>query len=252
MRVFLSTCLGLLLSASLASGQTLSVDITGDAATDISNMAGDISTLADDINYIRTNLGTDAGLGGAFVTKGPNLFCAYDDTSPSAATEDTNQRVRCGPYGAMYFAIADPTNDRRATVTAQNELLVELGAGTASIGTVTGANSLSIIPCNLVYTGAPSADAVAIVASGTTYICSIHIDAEGTVDTRIISGTGSTCGTSTTQMSPLYAFSTTTGFLGTNEGTGLGMIMKSDASEDVCIDVSGAVVNNVRITYAQF
>ncbi len=222
------------------------------SAIALSSIAEDIGTAAGDLTYIRANLGIDAQLGGTPVTSGPNLFCTYDDTSPNTVTEDQEARVRCSATGIPRSIIWDPTNERGATVTAGNELLVELGAGAAAIGEVTGVNDLPILACNLVYVGAPSADAVAISASGTTYICSIHIDAEGTVDTRIISGTGSTCGTSTTQMSPMYAFSTTTGVLGTNEGTGLGMIMKSDASEDVCIDVSGAVVNNIRITYAQF
>jgi len=200
---------------------------------------------------------------------GPVMLCKGWSGAPTALTFYTNlTMVNCTPEGEVRVAISNngvellPAGAALADNTA-NPTLTKIATFTHIYdgstwdrwtGILTAANYLPVIACNQVYTGAPSADAIVIALSGslTTYICSIHIDAEGTVDTRIISGTGSTCGTSTTQMSPLYAFSTTTGFLGGNEGSGLGMIMKSDAGEDVCVDVSGAVVNNIRITYAQF
>ena len=61
----------------------------------------------------------------------------FDDTAPTAATEDRIVLARVSGNRSQYIQIRDGANNERgALVTAQNELLVELGAGTASVGIV--------------------------------------------------------------------------------------------------------------------
>ncbi|MGH9257354.1 MAG: hypothetical protein ACRD3C_22570 [Vicinamibacterales bacterium] len=65
----------------------------------------------------------------------------FDDTAPGALTEDRVGAMRGSVNRNGYIQIRDGANNERgANVTANNELLVELGAGAASIGTL-GANS---------------------------------------------------------------------------------------------------------------
>lgn len=77
----------------------------------------------------------------AALTFAPGLMLRFDETSVDTVDEGDAVSLRGSNTGEAYFIIRDGAgNNRGASVTAANELLVELGAGSASIGTL-GANS---------------------------------------------------------------------------------------------------------------
>jgi hypothetical protein len=215
------------------------VTATETVAATVDQTAGAVKTIWKDASGADVEFAADGVHGQAVETGGPQITVEAKDHDgaalPNAVTEGQAVRPAASLFGVQYFMPTNENGSDVATVTAQ------------------GSNSKPIVACDQVYVGSPSADTVAIPLSGSTTIkiCSIHIDAEGTVDTKLISGTQTTtpCDTSTSDVSTMYAFSTVTGVLGTNEGSGLGMIMKGDPGEAVCVDVSAAVVNNIRITY---
>lgn len=92
---------------------------------------------------------------------------------------------------------------------------------------------------------------VALSGSTVVYICSVDFTAEATVDFRLVYGTGSACASGETGLTGLYAFSTTTGFLGMNKGSGGYYVYKGAAGNAICGETSGAVQINGSITYVQ-
>lgn len=111
----------------------------GDAITDTAN------------NALRVNIIAGAGSGGtamtddaAFTAATTNITPAgamFDDVTPDSVNENDGGVLRMSGNRNLYTTIRDAGgNERGVSVTANNELLVELGAGTASIG-VLGANS---------------------------------------------------------------------------------------------------------------
>jgi len=104
-------------------------DIADGIAVSCSNCTG---SGASDVEGSTFALGTDSVAPAGFY---------FDDVAPTAATEDRIVLPRVSGNRNMYSQIRDGAgNERGAIVTANNELLVELGAGAASIGTL-GANS---------------------------------------------------------------------------------------------------------------
>lgn len=86
-------------------------------------------------------VGVDATHDSAAPATGPAIFAEFDDTTPDAVDEGDAGRLRISANRNLYSTIRDAAgNERGVNVTANNELLVELGAGSASIG-VLGANS---------------------------------------------------------------------------------------------------------------
>jgi hypothetical protein len=252
MKKLIVSALALVLWAVPARAQFAPLLVTEDPVSALSAATAAIQAAVEDLVSTGINI---VAVGGA----APLADITFDCDTGAGTQTCPGVPIAFAASGGAVLAPGTAADGMLVNLGTNNDVtlaaLPALVAGTASIGAVTGANSLPIVACDQEYTGAPSADAVMIAAGGgatKVRICSIHIDAEATVDTRIITGTGTACGTSTRQLSPMYAFSTTTGFIGTNEGSGLGAIMTGDANEDVCIDVSGAVVNNVRVTYAIF
>lgn len=83
----------------------------------------------------------DATHDAAATTTGPQIMAEFDDTTPDSVDEGDAGRLRISANRNLYGTIRDAAgNERGANVTAANELLVELGAGAASIG-ILGANS---------------------------------------------------------------------------------------------------------------
>ena len=111
------------------------LQITG--AVSCSNCTG---SGASDVDNSTFTFGTDSVAPAGF---------AFDDVSPAAITENNVGLARMSSNRVPYGIIRDAAgNERGALVTANNELLVELGAGSAAIGTVTvtdGSGALNVI-----------------------------------------------------------------------------------------------------------
>lgn len=124
------------LRVTIATDSTgvLSVDDNGgsltiDGTISCSNCSGSGASLVDDAAF---GVATDSIAPAGFL---------FDDVAPDSVNEGDVGLGRMSANRNQYMTIRDAAgNERGASVTAANELLVELGAGSASIGTL-GANS---------------------------------------------------------------------------------------------------------------
>lgn len=90
---------------------------------------------------------------------------------------------------------------------------------------------------------------VALTTSQTIYVCGINFMAAGTVNVRLVYGTGSACGTGETGLTGLYPLVAQTGLLIPN--TGLGVQMKTPASNALCIELDAGIGVRGSITYVK-
>jgi hypothetical protein len=89
---------------------------------------------------------------------------------------------------------------------------------------------------------------VALVSGKTIYICSFVLVAAGTVTAKFQYGTGSNCVTGTTDMTGAMSFTTNSG---ASEGSGVGILMQTAASNALCLTLGGAVGVQGQVSYAQ-
>jgi hypothetical protein len=133
---------------------------------------------------------------------------------------------------------------------------------TTSDGTVAvqtqGANGNADIKCTnnafLNMTTATTTEIVALSGSTVIYVCSFSIVSEGDAQTSVkfVSGTGTDCATSQADRSSGMIL-TAGATVGISRGSGVGMVLKSDAGGDaLCVTQSGAANIGVDISYAQF
>ena len=128
----------------------------------------------------------------------------------------------------------------------------------SAIGTAVAGGLLSgqstIIACNkstfLDMTSATTTQLVAASGSTNIYICSYGLEAVGTTTATFQYGTGTNCGTGTTQLGMAGEWVTQTGI---SRGDGLGIVFVTPATgQAVCLKNSAGVDLHVEITYAQF
>lgn len=112
-----------------------------------------------------------------------------------------------------------------------------------------GSTTKTSVPINEATTG--NNQIIALSGSTVIYICSVDITAEATVDAQLVYGTGSDCDTGETDITGTYAFSTTTGLLGINKGSGGYYVYKTAAGNALCIELGGNVQVNGSVTYVQ-
>lgn len=88
------------------------------------------------------------------------------------------------------------------------------------------------------------------VASKRIYVCGWNILAAGTVNVSLVYGTGGTCGSGTTSVTPAWQFTAqvnNTDHLPVYTG-----ILPVPASNDLCINASGGVAVQAVVYYTQF
>jgi len=151
-------------------------------------------------------------------------------------------------------ALAQATN---AVLTqATNALAVRITDGSAFLDprNEQGQNSQRPIFCNLTaalnMTTATTTQIVAASGSLQPYICSYAIHVGGASNVKVVRGTGSNCGTGTTDVSTTYKFGNADA--GINRSLPGGSYMPTAASAALCITSSAAVNVDVEINYAQF
>ena len=172
-----------------------------------------------------------------------------------------------GQPGTPALAVVAPTPPILAGGTLQPlslDPLGKLGGARASLpneGQQTTANSISVtlpsdkasclddaqVSSAVIET---SVDAQLVALSGSTiiYVCAYNVIAAGTVNVRLISGTGTVCATGLTARTGTYQLTAQTGIAVANGG---GVQLKTAAGEALCIDVSAAVTASGLLTYVQ-
>jgi len=82
------------------------------------------------------------------------------------------------------------------------------------------------------------------------YVCGWNIWSGGTVNVKLVYGTGSTCGTGTTSITPAFQFTAQTGDVDhLPVYTGIPPV---PASNNLCINTSGSVAVQAIVYYTQF
>src|SRR5262249_50295103 len=127
-------------------------------------------------------------------------------------------------------------------------------SGDTRVEISSAANGNRVIACDnnakLNMTTATTTEIVAVSGSTTPYICSFSILTRGATNVKFVRGTGTNCGTGTTDVSSNMHFLTT--MPGIARGSGLGIVLKGAASGAICITSSQAVNVDIDISYAQF
>lgn len=188
-----------------------------------------IQNASNGLNTTGTGLGTTA------------LTGQCDDTSPQALTENSfgHLRVDCTTHALKV------------------DLLTKLDAANDSV-TVKGGNANAIVSATanakLNMTTATTTEIVALSGSTVIYVTKVKLLASAATNVKLVRGTGTNCGTGTTDVSSLWHLtpavaSTTIGFV---EGTGLGAIYFGAAGGALCVNSSAAVNVDVDISYAQY
>jgi hypothetical protein len=120
-------------------------------------------------------------------------------------------------------------------------------------GAQSGANIVGIIQASVsVPINISTATTLQVVPlSGTTkiYVTYAHIESAGTTTSKFVYGTGTNCGTGTTDLHPAFSWTAGNGYSG---GAGLGPILIVPAGQALCITNSAAVQLSGWIAYTQF
>jgi hypothetical protein len=121
-------------------------------------------------------------------------------------------------------------------------------AGGVSSGLLAG-----IVACDssasLTMTTATTTQLVALQSGKSVYICGFVINGGGSTTTRLVQGTGTNCGTGTTNITPAFNLTSGTAIA---HGGGLGYLAKNAAGSAVCATNSAAATSNIFLTYTQF
>ena len=96
---------------------------------------------------------------------------------------------------------------------------------------------------------ATTVELVALVANKTIFVTHFDVNSAGTGTIKFVYGTGTNCGTGTTDLTGAYAL-VANGYI--NAGNGLGVIIPVPRSNALCITTTGAVQRSGLVSYAQF
>lgn len=229
------------LSMTTAGG--LRIDINSIAGTTISsgNGASGSGTLRVSLANDSTGIGTvtetapasdtaSSGLNGRLQRIAQNLTVLHTDVT------STNTQLPTTPAAA----------GQSATGSA-----VPTGATLA--GARSGANLVAIIQgdttAKIDVSTATTTQLVALSGSTKVYVTSLSIIAAGTGNIKFVYGTGSSCGTGTTDLTANYNLTAQSGLA---LGAGLGPVLVVPASQALCVTTSAAVQMSGHVTYTQF
>lgn len=199
---------------------------------------------------------TDGVLATVATSAGADAFANSD----MALNIGNNSGIKMPQFG-MYYLNGTGSWDRARgnTLGAIVQGAGTAGAGAGGVQTIQGdaagtpvpVTLSSLVACtlnqSLNMTTATTTQIVAASGSNKIYICSYAMEAGGTTTGTIVYGTGSDCGSGTTALSAAYEWTAQTGIA---RGSGLGTIMRTPASQALCITNSQAVNLHVDVSYA--
>lgn len=94
-----------------------------------------------------------------------------------------------------------------------------------------------------------STELVALSSGKTVYVCGFTFLAAGSVNVKLISGTGTACATGSADMTPAFRF---TAQVGVVDGSPFYRGLNGGASRAVCLNTSAGIATEVIIYYVQF
>lgn len=120
-------------------------------------------------------------------------------------------------------------------------------------GAVSSGNQVGIVQADnqaiINMSTATTTQIVALTSSQNIYVGAWNVVAAGTGTIKLVYGTGSNCGTGTTDLTPAYSLVAQAGLA---QGTGLGVIYKVPASQALCVTTSAAVGMQGTVSYTKF
>jgi len=131
------------------------------------------------------------------------------------------------------------------------------GAAAPATADYVGANSsgnlAGVVACDssaqLAMSAATTTQMVALAAGKAVYVCGFAINGGGATTTKLVAGTGTSCGTGTVTLTPAFSLGTATTVA---MGGGLGYVAKAAAGNALCATNSAAVTANIFVAYTQF
>lgn len=96
---------------------------------------------------------------------------------------------------------------------------------------------------------ATTTELIALTAGQRIYITSWDVMAAGTTNVKLVYGTGTNCGTGTTDLTGAYPLIAQAGI---SKGSGLGAILFPLVSNAVCISNSGAIQISGSLSYVKY
>lgn len=194
----------------------------------------------------------------------------FDDVAPTSCTENQFCNVRQSANRDQYETIRDAAgNERGANVNSSNQLSVSVDGGSAlgGIGTTgaavpatavysgfnTGGNLTGAIRCqsSVPYDASTSGSTqlVALSSGKVIYICGFNILAGGTVNVKLVYGTGTNCASGAGNITPAYQLTAQAGMV---DDPAVYQGLNAIASNELCINASGAVAVQAIVYYTQF
>lgn len=211
------------------------------------------------LDSIITNTGAAIPAGTAIIGK-----VGVDQTTPGT----TNGVAIVGVNAATALAGngATGTGSQRVTIASDNSPVSGFGVGAtgaappanatymgALSGTTAGGLTTGLIACDssVVYDASTSGSTELVALSGTKviYVCGYSIVAGGTVNVKLITGTGTACATGSSNKTPAYQLTAQAGIA---DGAPFFRGIKTAAGGALCINASGAVAAQAIVYYAQF
>lgn len=118
---------------------------------------------------------------------------------------------------------------------------------------VDGAYNDGLIACNqsaaISVSSSGNNEIVALTTDNVIYVCSFSLVVRGTVEVQWIYGTGTACATDETNLTGPYSFQVREGI---SQGSGLGTLFRTAASNALCLELSGAVQVDGVVSYRKF
>ena len=157
---------------------------------------------------------------------------------------------------------ASGTGSQRINVANDNNAIPAWGQGATGSappsgaiynGADVGGNLTGVIGCgsSIAYDASTSGSTQLVALSGSTsiYVCGYSIIAAGTVNVKLIYGTGTACVTSPQNITPAWELTAQAGLV---DGAAFFRGLRTTSGQELCINTNGAVAVQAIVYYTQF
>lgn len=232
-------------SLTLPPGYTEDVVAAADPVGPVTMLVSD-TTLASQVTAEGDNIAQRATVyGAAYVT-----LAASDGSIPTIAQDATHDSA-ASTTGPQIMGECDDTATDAVDEGDAAKLRVNCTTREVMVQQNKSANGILNVACdNSVIISTASSGSTQIVAlSGSTviYVCGYVLTAEGTVDVKLVNGTGTNCVTGPDDETPTWALTADRPVASYPRGA-----LRTAAADALCVNLGGAVQVNGEVHYAQF
>lgn len=183
---------------------------------------------------------------------GPLVQCAVTTSAPTYTTAQTSP-VNCTTAGGVRTLDANSAALLAAAQAGTGTTGAAAPASAIYLGANSSGNLTGIIQADastkIDISTATTTQLVALVSGKKIYVTNYKVVAGGTGNFKFVYGTGSNCGTGTTD---LEGANNLTAQSGSSDGSGIGPVLIIPASNALCATTSAAVQMSGHLAYTQF